>query len=101
MSSYLLETKVRIPHLRHDLVSRTDLIERLKAGLNYPLVLVSAPAGYGKTSLLAKLAEEIPHYHLDDLRLPITNNIHVDLRVGIASSGEVCFYRTHAAQRKR
>ena len=60
MSSLLVETKVRIPRLRHDLISRSNLIERLKAGLYYPLMLVSAPAGYGKTTLLTELAQDIP-----------------------------------------
>ena len=69
MSSLLVETKVRIPRLRHDLISRSNLIERLKAGLYYPLMLVSAPAGYGKTTLLTELAQDIPiaWFSLDSL----------------------------------
>jgi LuxR family maltose regulon positive regulatory protein len=35
-------------------------MERLTAGLQCPLTLISAPAGYGKTTLLAALANEIP-----------------------------------------
>jgi LuxR family maltose regulon positive regulatory protein len=56
MTSSLITTKICVPRLRSDLVSRPHLIERLKAGLQCPLTLISAPAGYGKTTLLAGLA---------------------------------------------
>jgi ATP/maltotriose-dependent transcriptional regulator MalT len=39
---------------------RTNLLKRIKAGLFCPLTLVSAPAGYGKTTLLTELAADIP-----------------------------------------
>ncbi len=52
MSSPLLSTKLYIPPLRPELVSRPRLIERLNAGLGRKLTLVSAPAGFGKTTLL-------------------------------------------------
>jgi LuxR family maltose regulon positive regulatory protein len=60
MRSSLLVTKISVPRLRPGLVARPDLIERLQAGLERPLTLVSAPAGYGKTTLLAALAERVP-----------------------------------------
>jgi LuxR family transcriptional regulator, maltose regulon positive regulatory protein len=60
MDSSLITTKVVVPHLRDGLVARKELVERLKAGLTRPLTLVSAPAGYGKTTLLAELATQIP-----------------------------------------
>jgi LuxR family maltose regulon positive regulatory protein len=56
----LLVTKTSVPRLRSGLVKRPGLIKRLKAGLDYPLTLVSAPAGYGKTTLLAELATSVP-----------------------------------------
>jgi LuxR family maltose regulon positive regulatory protein len=46
----LLETKLHIPRIRPELVSRPRLTERLKAGLHRKLTLVSAPAGFGKTT---------------------------------------------------
>ena len=52
----LLTTKLYIPLVRPELVSRQRLIERLNAGLNRRLTLVSAPAGYGKTTLLSDWA---------------------------------------------
>jgi LuxR family maltose regulon positive regulatory protein len=54
----LLQTKLYVPqrpagHLRHDLVPRPHLIEKLNAGLSGKLTLVCAPAGFGKTTLVA------------------------------------------------
>jgi LuxR family maltose regulon positive regulatory protein len=50
----LLDTKLRIPRLRASLVHRSHLIERLQQGMEGTLLLVSAPAGFGKTTLLAQ-----------------------------------------------
>ncbi len=49
----LLKPKLYIPPLRPELVSRPRLIERLNAGLNRKLTLISAPAGFGKTTLVS------------------------------------------------
>ena len=50
----LLQTKLYIPPIRRELVPRPRLIERLNAGLNGCLTLVSAPAGFGKTTLVSE-----------------------------------------------
>jgi len=50
----LLETKLYVPRSRRDLVLRPRLSERLDQGTASKLVLVSAPAGFGKTTLLAE-----------------------------------------------
>lgn len=47
----LLSTKLYIPSLRSDLISRPRLTGRLTAASQPKLVLVCAPAGYGKTTL--------------------------------------------------
>jgi LuxR family transcriptional regulator, maltose regulon positive regulatory protein len=60
MPSSLVATKICVPHLREGLVARPELVEQLKSGLSYPLTLISAPAGYGKTTLLVELASQIP-----------------------------------------
>ncbi|MFY9850326.1 MAG: LuxR C-terminal-related transcriptional regulator [Trebonia sp.] len=52
----LLATKLHVPRPRPDLVPRPQLAERLDRGLACGLVLVCAPAGYGKTVLLADWA---------------------------------------------
>jgi len=54
VSRPLLQTKLYIPPVRPELVSRPRLIERLNAGLHHKLTLVSAPAGFGKTTLLSE-----------------------------------------------
>jgi LuxR family maltose regulon positive regulatory protein len=50
----LLATKLYIPPVRTEVVSRPRLIERLNAGLNRKLTLISAPAGFGKTTLVSE-----------------------------------------------
>jgi LuxR family maltose regulon positive regulatory protein len=54
VSSPLLTTKLYIPPVRPELVSRPRLTERLNAGLHRKLTLISAPAGFGKTTLLSE-----------------------------------------------
>jgi len=56
MASPLLETKLFIPTRRRGLVARPRLSERLNRGTEAKLTLISAPAGFGKTTLLADLA---------------------------------------------
>ena len=53
----LLATKLHVPRPRPGLVLRPRLAERLDEGLERGLVLVCAPAGYGKTVLLADWAQ--------------------------------------------
>ena len=54
MTASLLRTKLHIPPTRSKLVSRPRLIERLDAGLDRKLTVISAPAGSGKTTLLSE-----------------------------------------------
>jgi class 3 adenylate cyclase len=49
----LLTTKLAIPLVCGCLIARPRLMERLRAGLQGPLTLLSAPAGSGKTTLLS------------------------------------------------
>jgi LuxR family maltose regulon positive regulatory protein len=49
----LLTTKLYIPRVRAEWVPRPRLAARLNSGLDHKLTLVSAPAGFGKTTLLA------------------------------------------------
>jgi LuxR family transcriptional regulator, maltose regulon positive regulatory protein len=53
MAGPLLETKLQVTRRRRDLVARPRLSERLSRGAESALTLVSAPAGFGKTTLLA------------------------------------------------
>ena len=54
MAIPLVETKLYVPPLRQQLVSRPRLLERLKTGLQLKLMLIAAPAGYGKTTLVSE-----------------------------------------------
>ena len=54
MAGPLLETKLHVPRWRRNLVARRSLSERLSRGAESALTLVSAPAGFGKTTLLAE-----------------------------------------------
>lgn len=48
----LLQTKLYIPPTRTTVVPRSRLIEQLTRGINGKLTLLSAPAGFGKTTLI-------------------------------------------------
>jgi LuxR family maltose regulon positive regulatory protein len=56
----LLATKLHIPSLRPEIVARPKLIERINNGLAQKLTLISAPAGFGKTTLLCAWCEQSP-----------------------------------------
>src|SRR4030066_1360549 len=49
----MLLTKLHIPPAGNNVVHRSELFEKLNSGLSRKLILVSAPAGYGKTTLLS------------------------------------------------
>jgi len=52
MSTQILATKLYTPALRPGSVPRARLIDRLNAGKHGKLTLISAPAGFGKTTLI-------------------------------------------------
>ncbi|MFS0722390.1 LuxR C-terminal-related transcriptional regulator [Paenibacillus sp. 1P07SE] len=54
MSIPLLTTKLHIPPARSNAVARTDLFRRLDEGRLRKVTLISAPAGYGKTTLVSE-----------------------------------------------
>ncbi len=56
--SPIIKTKLFRPRLSPNLVPRPHLIERLNQGLECELSLVAAPAGYGKTTLVASWLQE-------------------------------------------
>ena len=56
----LLATKTELPLLQAKRVMRPRLVEALNAATSAKLTLVSAPAGYGKTTLVASWAAQQP-----------------------------------------
>ena len=56
MSDNLLATKVHVPPLHGNLVNRPGLVTRLNEGIarGCRLTIISAPAGYGKSTLLSE-----------------------------------------------
>ncbi|MCL4261671.1 MAG: hypothetical protein KJ069_00580 [Anaerolineae bacterium] len=57
MDTFILATKLRIPPQPHDALRRTRLIDAFERTIpHYKLVQVSAPAGYGKSTLLTQWA---------------------------------------------
>lgn len=59
VSEQLLKTKLYTPTQRPLLVQRPHLIQRLNNGLNRKLSLISAPAGFGKTTLVVEWLSQV------------------------------------------
>src|SRR5258706_10298551 len=57
--SPLIRTKLPLPRICRAVIPRTRLIEHLNAGLSGKVTLLSAPAGFGKTTLLVKWLETL------------------------------------------
>ncbi|HYB00112.1 MAG TPA: hypothetical protein VED37_07825, partial [Ktedonobacteraceae bacterium] len=53
LEDQLLATKFFIPSSSHTLILRPRLLALLTRSFEYPLTLISAPAGFGKTTLLS------------------------------------------------
>src|SRR3954469_18720656 len=54
MPTPILATKLYLPRLRPNVVSRPRLLEGLNEGLHRTLTLIAAPAGFGKTTLVSE-----------------------------------------------
>ena len=60
MARPIMATKLYVPKLRRALVARPRLLEQLLRGAESTLTLVSAPAGFGKTTLIAEWLRAMP-----------------------------------------
>src|SRR3989440_12908921 len=54
MPTPILATKLYVPPPRPELVNRPRLLAQLNEGLHRKLILISAPAGFGKTTLISE-----------------------------------------------
>jgi LuxR family maltose regulon positive regulatory protein len=81
----LIVTKIRVPRRRHDLLPRRRLLTFIHTHLDRKLILISAPAGYGKTTLLSDFAHDVDlpvcWYTLD----PFDRNLDVFLEHLVAA----------------
>jgi LuxR family maltose regulon positive regulatory protein len=82
MQSALLATKLFVPHARPELVRRPRLIERLNEGprSGRKLTLISAPAGFGKTTLVSDW--------VDNLRSVLANESQIEYGIAWLSLDE-------------
>lgn len=55
----IIETKLYVPKTKGRLITRSHLYQYLDKGLNNKLTLVTAPAGYGKSTLLSEWAKTL------------------------------------------
>ncbi len=69
MADPLIETKLLLPRPRREVVLRPRLCDVLLRGSHGPVTLVSAPAGFGKTTLLASWFATAPSTQDDDHRV--------------------------------
>lgn len=70
----LIDTKLRPPGLREEYITRQRLLTQLDRGLEQGLILISAPAGYGKTSLAIDWLRQRPLLTTAWLSLDETDN---------------------------
>jgi LuxR family maltose regulon positive regulatory protein len=56
----VVDSKLRVPPVRPGTVSRVALVNRLRTTTTTPVAIIAAPAGYGKTTLLAQWAARDP-----------------------------------------
>lgn len=65
----ILTTKLFVPPIRTTVVPRPRLIEKIEAGLACPLILISAPAGFGKSTFLSEWIGPNPEQHPNGIQI--------------------------------
>ena len=59
LSNPLILTKFYLPQLRREIVPRPRLVDKLDFGLRGKITIVSAPAGYGKTTIVSSWIQQV------------------------------------------
>ena len=87
MADILLATKTLVPPLRSRLVNRPHLVQRLNDGIlqHGQLTLVSAPAGFGKTTLICEWIHQ-SHFPVAWISLDKGDNDPVRLMTHLAAA---------------
>ena len=73
IAAMILATKLFTPRARRDTVLRPRLLDRLDTGLAGKLLLISAPAGFGKTTLVSQWLQQLKAEAKNGLISIITN----------------------------
>jgi LuxR family maltose regulon positive regulatory protein len=63
--SGIFQSKFTIPEIPSTFIARPDLRSRLQEGMNRKLTLISAPAGFGKSLLVAHWLKSTDYKYLD------------------------------------
>ena len=66
----LLQTKLNRPRLLTGLLQRNSLLDMLNKNIENPLILVCAPAGFGKTTLIGTWLEQMSASGHEKIILP-------------------------------
>jgi len=98
MTTPVLATKLYIPPPRLKVVLRPHLIERLNEGLavGRKLTLISAPAGFGKTTLVSEWINDL-RFTSDDLRLDTSRESQIVNRKLVLSKVEASKFKNGVA----
>lgn len=81
-----LEAKLQAPRVRPGWVRRLGLVRALDRAANCPLTLVAAPAGYGKTTLVAQWIHQIRDRGVAWVALDAADNDPVRLWTHVATA---------------
>ena len=84
----MLQTKLNRPKISNDLLIRQRLIEKLEKNKQQPLILISAPAGYGKSMLVSQWLEQCEN-----------KNVWISLDQSMSDSAAFISYFTETIKR--
>jgi ATP/maltotriose-dependent transcriptional regulator MalT len=78
--SPILTTSLRIPQIHEGLITRPTLIDKIDQVLDFSLTLITAPAGFGKTTLLGQWVTGSMNARLQDLVAWVSLESESDIR---------------------
>ncbi|KPK71744.1 hypothetical protein AMJ87_06695, partial [candidate division WOR_3 bacterium SM23_60] len=57
-TEFILQTKILFPQIKRNILRRPRLLKMLRTNIEKRLIMISAGAGYGKTTLLSQFLAE-------------------------------------------